>query len=187
MAGGILGREFTRLAGGVFSPNDVLERPELRYRLFHDPTTTAGMSLIEGSFAAVDSPVLYGTKSITFSKTQTTQTWAVLQAWWSGTAVDMTNRQLMLYAYFTATALSTIVEFGFWVGQSTSNLIFFLWPKADLDEGWNILKMDTANPYGSGGTPNIQSTTWMAPVFIVPSNGTTLAQNNIYVDALFWR
>lgn len=189
MNGGIIGKStiYRRPPIGVFGINDLIVRPDLRFRLFHDPTTTTGMSQLEGSFAAVDSPVLFGTKSITFSKTQTVQTWAILQAWWSGAAVDMTNRRLMLYAYFTATALSTIVNFEFWAGQSTSNRIAFVWPKAALLEGWNLLKMDTAAPTASDGTPNIQATTWLAPCFIVPSNGTTLAQNNIYVDALFWR
>jgi hypothetical protein len=191
MNGGVVGKSrlYKPPVSGVFGINDLIARPDLACR-FYSPAATTGMTCNEGTMGRGTLHLLYGTNFISWSKTKTTAgtTYSVLQGWWQSDPINMINRRLIINVYFTPTALAAITAFDIMFGQNTGNSVQYQFPVAGLKEGWNRLKVNTAeSPYYSGGTPNIASTIWIGFDYLTAVAATTLAIDNVCVDSLFWR
>lgn len=90
-----------------------------------------------------------GTASINLGKNGTSTTVFALSKTVS-TPVDITNKKLLLHFYYTS-ALTTVNNIEVRVGSSATDYIKWTIDPADLEDGWNFVKLNTDDASFNGG------------------------------------
>lgn len=187
MNGGVIGKTYARQTSGVFLIDDVLERPELRYKPFWNPTTASGLACGEGA-VATSANAIYGTKGITWTKTTTSKAHSLIYGSMGIGTVSIRDKRLCAVIYLTSTLAGEATGyFALFLGSGLTTCFSKSWTLSSLQEGWHHLQFNAADMTVDQGSPNLDNITYIKAIIAGVENAFTFAAGSIVLDALLWK
>lgn len=80
---------------------------------------------------------------------------------------------IYIWVYFDTIdyLLASGTALAFYIGNDSSNFLYFYFTKANLSQGWNLLECDLDNPSGTQGSPDFSAIDWQRfTIYEVASN-----------------